>query len=246
MFSRGSTARSFLLLGCLLFLTACIPAMKMPNNYDEREARAKELKTILLLTPDIVINSLSAGDVKEEMPEWSKKGRELVTTAVQVEMKDHGRKIKILDPKTKFKKTVDDVKDLHLAVMESIYAHALYDPGYGNMNLFPQRVENFDYTVGSVKNLLRAYRADGMLIVRGQDNISTGGRKALGVVKYLNPFSQKQLGGMTFLEATLTDINGDVLWFLIKWNAGDYDLREPEEAKKFVHDMFDDFPGEKS
>lgn len=238
-------SRFVFVAACLFLLSACIPAMKMPSNYEEREARAKELKTILLLTPDITINSLSAGDVKEEMPEWSEAGQMNVVKAVEFEVETNGRNMKLLDPKTTYRKTVDEVKELHLAVMQSIYDHALYDPASGNMNLFPQRIEHFDYTVGSVEKLLNAYRADGMLIVRGQDNISTGGRKALGVVKYLNPFSDKQLGGMTFLEATLTDARGDILWYLIKWNAGDYDLRDPEETGKFVNDMFESFPGGK-
>lgn len=223
----------------LLSLTACMPAMKMPGNYDERAARAAKLDTVLLLTPDITVNSLSAGDVREEMPEWSEQACELVAEAVKVELQAKGREMKLLDPKTRHRKTVDDVKDLHLAVMSSIYDHTIYEPG--NMNIFPQRIEHFDYTVGSVQELLKAYRADGMLIVRGQDNISTTGRKALGVVQSLNPFSQGQMGGMTFLEATLTDAKGDVLWFFIKWNAGDYDLREPEDAAKFVQEMFEDF-----
>jgi len=218
--------------------------MNIPNNYEEREARAEKLKTVLLLTPDITINSLSAGDVKEEMPEWSNAGRANVIKAVEVALESNGRKVKILDPNTTYLDTVSGVKSLHLAVMESIYDHTIYEPG--NMNVFPQRIEHFDYSVGPVRELLNAYRADGMLIVRGQDNISTSGRKALGVVNFLNPFSQKQLGGMTFLEATLTDSKGDVLWFLLKWNAGDYDLRDPAEADKFVKDVFEDFPGGKS
>jgi hypothetical protein len=225
----------------LLFLTACIPTMEVPNNYDQRAARAAKLHTVLLLTPDITVNSLSAGDVSEEMPEWSEKAKELVAEAVNSELQAKGRNMKLLDPKTKYHDTVKDVKDLHLAVMSSIYDHAIYDPGNMNMNVFPQRIEHFDYTVGSVKELLTAYGADGMMIVRGEDNISTSGRKALGVVQALNPFSQGQMEGMTFLEATLTDANGDVLWYLLKWNAGDYDLRESEDTAKFVKDMFEDF-----
>ena len=85
-----------------------------------------------------------------------------------------------------------------------------------------------------------------MLIIRGEDNISTGGRKALGVVAALNPFSQGQMGGMTFLEITLTDASGDVLWYALKWNAGDYDLRDSEEAINFVRDTFEDFEGDES
>ncbi|MEJ2034231.1 MAG: hypothetical protein P8Y63_14605 [Deltaproteobacteria bacterium] len=228
-----------LLMLSLSFLTACVPAMK--TNSRELEERAAKLNTVLLLTPDITVNSLHAGDVKEKMPEWSEQSRELVIKAIEAELQQKGRNIKLLDPKTKYHQTVKEVKDLHLAVMQSIYNHAIYEPG--NLGIFPQRIEHFDYTVGSVKKLLQAYRADGMLIVRGEDNISTTGRKALGVVKSLNPFSQGQQGGMTFLEATLTDVKGDVLWFKIKGNAGDYDLRSPEESSKFVKLVFEDFPG---
>ncbi len=223
----------------LLGLTACATTGGIPSNYDERAARAAQLQSVLLLTPDITVNSLSAGDVKEEMPEWSAQARQLVVEAVQAEMAARGRKLKILDPKTRYRKTVNEVKDLHLAVMSSIYDHTIYAPG--NMEVFPQRIEHFDYSVGSVEKLLKAYRVDGMLIIRGEDNISTSGRKALGVVSALNPFSQGQMGGMTFLEVTLTDARGDVLWFSLKWNAGDYDLRDSEEAVRFVRDTFKDF-----
>ncbi len=232
------------LLLSYLFLTACATTGKIPSNYDERAARAARLQSVLLLTPDITVNSLSAGDVKEEMPEWSAQARQLVVEAVQAEMAARGRKLKILDPKTKNRKTVNDVKDLHLAVMSSIYNHTIYAPG--NLNIFPQRIEHFDYSVGSVEKLLRANRVDGMLIIRGEDNISTSGRKALGVVSALNPFSQGQMGGMTFLEVTLTDARGDVLWFALKWNAGDYDLRDSEEAVQFVRDTFKDFESDDS
>ncbi len=223
----------------LLCLTACATTGGIPSNYDERAARAAQLQSVLLLTPDITVNSLSAGDVKEEMPEWSAQARHLVVEAVQAEMAARGRKLKILDPKTRYRKTVNEVKDLHLAVMSSIYDHTIYAPG--NMEVFPQRIEHFDYSVGSVEKLLKAYRVDGMLIIRGEDNISTSGRKALGVVSALNPFSQGQMGGMTFLEVTLTDARGDVLWFSLKWNAGDYDLRDSEEAVRFVRDTFKAF-----
>ena len=233
-----------LLMLSLFSLTACATTGGIPSNYDERAARAAELQSVLLLTPDVKVNSLSAGDVKEEIPEWSEQARKIVIETVKAEMAARGRKLKILDPKTRYRKTVDDVKDLHLAVMSSIYEHTIYEPG--NLNIFPERIAHFDYSVGSVEKLLKAYRVDGMLIIRGEDNISTSGRKALGVVSALNPFSQGQLGGMTFLEATLTDARGDVLWFVIKWNAGDYDLRDSEEAVRFVHDMFADFEGSDS
>ena len=66
----------------LFSLTACATSGGIPSNYDQRAARAAELQSVLLLTPDITVNSLSAGDVKEEMPEWSEQARQIVIEAV--------------------------------------------------------------------------------------------------------------------------------------------------------------------
>ena len=236
-----SIALPFLLLG-LLSLNACLPA-PLKSNYEQREARAGKLNTILLLQPDITINQLSAGDVKEKMPEWTKQGHDNVEQALRIEAKGATRKVKVVDPKSRFNKEIKQIRELNVAVIASVYEHATSNSyNQYSMNTFPQRIENFDYSIGSVKNLLNAYKADGLLIVRGEDNISTSGRKTLGVVQALNPFSEGQQGGLTFLQATLTDINGDILWWQVHWNTGGYDLRDPEEAAKFVKETLEGFP----
>ena len=240
---RGlSTITLPLLAVGLLSLTACLPTQKFDSNYDQLETRAGKLNTILVLQPDITINELSAGDVKEKMPDWSKQGHDNVLKALRAEAKGATRKVKVVDPKSKFNKEIKQLRDLNIAVISSAYEHTASTYGQYNINTFPLRIENFDYSIGSVKNLLNAYRADGLLIVRGEDNISTSGRKTLGVVQAINPFSQGQEGGLTFLQATLTDINGDVLWWQVHWNSGGYDLRDPEEAAKFVKETFEGFP----
>jgi len=243
MHNSMKTLRLAMALSVILFTAGCLhlPFVPAPGNSELRAARARELKKILVLTPDIEINSLSAGDIKEEMPEWSQLGSGNVTQALKAELERNGCSAILLDPKTRYASTVSDVMDLHRAVMNSIYEHAIYQPG--DDQVFPDRVSQFDYTVGSVKNLLAAYHADGMLIIRGEDNISTGGRKALGVISYINPFSQSQTGGMTFLEVTLTDIDGEVLWFMLKWDAGHYDLRDKDESAEFVQETLANYPG---
>ena len=233
----------WLLLALLPFLGACTLNLgpQIQSNADQLAARAAKLDTLLILTPDITIHELSAGDVKEERPEWSRAGQENVVKALRTELEGRQRKVKLLDPKTRYASLVKEVKDLHLAVVTSIYDHAVMSQG--NMNIFPQRVENFDYSLGSVEELLRAYGADGMLVVRGQDNISSAGRKALGVVHAINPFSQGQRGGMTFLELVLTDARGDILWWQLQWNEGGVDLRDLAEATEFVQETLEGFPG---
>lgn len=243
MLQKCKAATIALSLIGLLGLTACIPTQKFDSNYDQLEARAGKLNTILVLQPEVIVNELSAGNVKEKMPDWSKQGKENVLIALRHEAKGATRKVKVVDPKSKFNKEIKQITELNVAVISSAYDHAAPN-GYGqyDMNTFPQRIADFDYSIGSVKNLLNAYRADGLLIVRGEDNISTSGRKTLGVVQAINPFSDGQQSGVTFLQATLTDINGDVLWWNYYAEAGGYDLRDPEGAAKFVKKTLEGFP----
>ena len=231
-----------LMLG-LFSLSACVTMPQVKSNYDQLEARAGKINTILLLQPDITINELSAGDVKDKMPEWTKQGHDNVEIALRKAAKGATRKVKVVDPKSSFNKEIDEIKELNIAVISSAYEHTSLGPyNQYHINSFPQRIENFDYSLGSVKKLLNAYRADGLLIVRGEDNITSSGRKALGVVQAINPFSEGQEGGLTFLQATLTDINGDILWWQVNWNSGGFDLRDPAEAEKFVMETLSGFP----
>ncbi len=230
------------LLSAALLCGACVLGMPS-SNYPQREARAKQLTNIVLVTPDITINSLSAGGVKEERPAWSEAGRKHIEKAATEVLEQKGRKARLLSDDGKSREEIEEIRTLQEAVMQSIYVYASYNPE--NPNFFMNRYANFDYSLGSVEKLLKANKADGLLLVRGQDNISTGGRKALGVIRAINPFDSGQQSGMTWVEAVLTDRSGDILWYNLNWNAGGYDLREEDEARKFVQMMFRDFPGEK-
>lgn len=240
MCSRNSLSKllSFLLLAMLLQGCVFTLGPRIKTNQDELNARAQELETILVLTPEISIFELGLGDVQEERPEWSKKGIDNVITATREDLAGKGRIVKILDPETRHRREVNEIVNLKLAVMSSIYRHAALPV---DMQTFPARLENFDYSVGDASTLVNAYSADGMLMIRGQDNISTKGRKAMGVLRALNPLDEGQQGGQTFLEFVLTDKKGDVLWWAWKYNAGGFDLRDPEEAKAFVKDTITSF-----
>lgn len=229
-------------IAALMMLQGCVINLgpKIRDNQDELTARARKLKTILVLTPEVSVNELAVGDVKEERPEWSKAGTGNVIEATKRCLTDKGRTVKILDPKTRYHNEVDEIMELRLAVMSSVYQHAVMEPG--NAQVFPPRIEHFDYTVGDSSTLLNAYHADGMLLIRGQDNISTSGRKALGVLRAINPLDDGQRGGVTFLEFVLTDKTGDVLWWAWKANAGDYDLRDPAKTLSFVADTVTSLP----
>lgn len=244
MVFRRILVRAPVCIAALIMLQGCVITLgpKIKTNQDELDARARKLKTILVLTPDVTVNELAVGDVKEERPEWSEAGIDNVIAATKKRLAEKGKTAKIIDPKTSYRSEVDEIMELKLAVMDSVYRHAVINPN-NNMQTFPPRIEHFDYTVGDSSALLKAYHADGMLMIRGQDNISTSGRKALGVLRAINPLDDGQRKGVTFLEFVLADKNGDILWWAWKANAGGFDLRDPADTLAFVDDAISNFPG---
>jgi hypothetical protein len=227
------------LLLLLFVVNACAPAIK--SNIRELEARTKNMKRIVLLPPEIKICELTAGGVKEKRDDWCETGKKNVENALTETMKGKGLFLGYVKSNRKNKKEIADINALYKAVALSIYNHTFrYE---GNTAVFPEKIEKFDYSIGSVEGLLAEQKADGLLIVYGADEISSQGRKALQVFKAINPFDRMDAGGVTSMIICLTDKTGAILWFRTRASAGSYDLRDRKSAYDFVSSVFDDYPG---
>jgi len=227
------------LFSLVFLINGCMPAIK--SNVPELEARAANIKKIVLLSPNVEIYSLSAGGVKEKRDSWCSTGRQNIESALQETFKEKGVFLSSLKQNSKNKKDVEEINALYRAVAGSIYDHTFF---YGqNPNLFLERIQNFDYSIGSVEKLLKRYNADGLLIVYASDEIPTKGRKALQVIQAINPFGQMDQAAVTAMVIGLTDTSGAVLWFRTKAHSGGYDLRESESTQVFVKELLSDYPG---
>jgi hypothetical protein len=131
---------------------------------------------------------------------------------------------------------LEQTQALFDAVDASIIIHT-----YGPLEQrFPEKIEDFDYTLGpEVKEL--AEQADALLLVSCVDHISSEGRKVLMVTAaILGVYVQ---GGITAVSIALVDANsGSMLWYNFKGSGGAHDLRDPESAKSLVKDVLKDFP----
>lgn len=221
--------------GCVISLG---PGIK--SNVPDLEARAAKFKTILLLPPEIEISELSAGGVEEKRDDWGVQGRKNVEEALAKLLKEKKVRLKVLKANKKNRKEIESINSLYKAVAHSIYSHTK-NLGY-NPNIFLERMENFDYTIGSVEKLLKSQKADGLLIVYGADEISTSGRKAVRVIKNLNPFSQGERGDLTSMLISITDKKGNILWFNT-FASGGHDLRKPESTHAFLNKVLKKYPG---
>ena len=229
----------YLILSLLILLSGCVPALQ--TNQDSLEKRARGLTSLKMVAPEIKIYAISAGDVSELRDDWSAAGRKNAEKALLEGLKEKGVRVSLLKDSPRTSAECEDVLALYKAVIESVYTHTVM----GNPNFFPDKLKNFDYTVGSLSKVIDRKRGEGLLIVYGSDEISSTGRKALRVVQAINPFAPPQLSGVTFIHVALVDGSGDLLWWKGFADSGGYDLRDYESAKEFVRRLLEDFPGGK-
>jgi hypothetical protein len=214
---------------------------RIKSNVPELETKAKDLKTVVLLPPRIEICEVSAGGVKQKRDDWCEAGRENVKKALAESLREKGVHLKFMKVNRKNKKEIKEINALYRAVASSIYSHTFMYAG--NMNVFTHKIENFDYSIGSVEKLLRKQRADGLLIVYGADEVYSKGRKTLAIIRAINPFSQSDQGEIAAVVIGLTDKSGSILWFRTMASSGRHDLRDPESTHTFVKSLVSEYPG---
>jgi hypothetical protein len=210
------------------------------SNVPELEAQAESLKKIVLLPPEINVCELTAGGVKERREQWCETGKKNVEKAFAETLKKKGIQLESMRVNRWNKKEIENIHPLYRAVANSIIDHTFMYAG--NMNVFPERIENFDYSIGSLEKLLKKRKAEGLLIVYAADEVSSKGRKVLEVIRTINPFSQRE-GEMTSMVVALTDRTGSILWFRTMANEGRYDLRDPKSTYAFVEEIMNEYPG---
>ena len=79
MTQRACSVVLFLALG---LLAGCAPATYL--THPQFEERARLIKTVALMPPDMKLYRLTAGGVTELMDEWSEQGRRNAGSALQI------------------------------------------------------------------------------------------------------------------------------------------------------------------
>jgi hypothetical protein len=230
-----------LLAVLVLLMTGCAPTLQ--SNRAELDARARKLRNIVMLCPDARIYELNAGGMREPRDEWSALGRENLEKAIIENLHGQAVNVKILKVTSSLEDEVDEVKTLYREVMVCAYTHTLFWDGQ-NPNFFPDRLKKFDYSVGSLEKLLKMQKADGLLLVHAEDEISSTGRKALRVFQAINPFGTAGRSGATMVNVAVADRQGDIVWNDFYYNSGDFDLRNPDSTRDFVKVLMEGFPKE--
>jgi hypothetical protein len=224
---------------CLLpTVFGCAPVTY--RAHPELEMLSKNIKTLGFTSPDIKIYEFTAGGIRELRDDWCLKGRQNVQWAFMDCLNDKSLKMKPILKDKASEEEMEDIYALYRAVSASIFLHT-----YGDFK-FPEKQKNFDYSIGSIENILKKHEVDTLIIISGYDEIATSGRKALTVAGMVAGAVTGVMivprAGITALTVALIDPSGAILWHNAKASQGGHDLRNAESANALVKDILSSFP----
>jgi hypothetical protein len=199
---------------------------------------------LLVMRPDVTVNSLTTGGMAEPRADWTEEARSNIIGALRRQQSELGGKVRVLERRTDIagmsEDTIADLERLHGVVGQSIVLHR-----YMGAGLPTKRGRGLDWTLGSeAVELGRATGYDYALFLFAQDNIASGGRTALqvlGIAGCVVGFCAPSGGNNQLAYASLVDLrSGEVVWFNVVQTGSQLpgvsfgDIRKPEGAALMV------------
>ncbi|MEO8547383.1 MAG: hypothetical protein ABI422_03345 [Sphingomicrobium sp.] len=200
---------------------------------------------LLVMRPDVTVNSVTTGGMAEPRADWTKQARANVIAAIRAQQAARGGKVQILAHRNELagvsEDAVADLERLHSAVGNSIALHK-----YLGAYLPTKSRRGLDYTLGEEAVALgRKTGFDYALFMYADDSIVSGGRVALQVLGIAGCFvgfcAPNIGGGGQFAYASLVDLKtGDVVWFNVVQTGSQIagvkmgDIRTPDGAAQLV------------
>jgi len=234
----------FLLLIIMVVLTGCATVPSSKVHYTVKQnPDSRPLQQVVLLPVDIDVYEMSAGGVREEVPEWSSAAESNIRSALLVSKDDSG-KCCVTRHVDSSSLTSDEkaIVEEHLALFNTVAANVLWTSAPVN-NAWHFKTGHFDYTLGDGLSFLKTkYDIDAGLIIVGEDVVSSAGRKTTAFVGAM--FGVAVPLGHSILMGGLVDFStGDVLWMNHEVSAGGTDLRDPESCLDLARSLTKDYPG---
>jgi hypothetical protein len=199
---------------------------------------------LLVMRPDVTVNSLTTGGVAQPRADWSEQARANIVQALRAEEGARGGKVLILAHRNELPNVsadeVADVERLNYAVAQSIALHK-----YSGAALPTKRGKGLEYTLGEdAVSLGRRTGYDYALFIHAEDNIASTGRTALqvlGVAGCFIGFCAPSGGSNQFAYASLVDLRtGEVVWFNVLQTGSQLpgvsfgDIRTPQGSAQMV------------
>lgn len=222
---------------CVAFLMAMasLPAFAQSKNRAPGFSSLTQGASVLVMSPDVELFSISAGGVIEPRADWTDTAQKHLQEAIR-------KKMSGLALNTQFLSEQDgdafaDISALHAAVAQSISLHHMR----GGSFQLPTKNGQLDWSIGeAVQPIREKLRADYGLFVWMRDSYASSERKAAMVALALLGVGIG--GGVQTGYASLVDMRtGQIMWFNHLQRASG-DLREHDPAVETLSSLLTDFP----
>ncbi len=219
--------RHLLVLLLVSFLIGCSSVTSsMKADYDRQ---VRSLKTIGVLTPDILMLELTAGGETERMDEWETAADQNMIRSVSRELASLKMKVKMIAPNQH--PDLPEICYLNHAISESLN----WNTTWRRYSLCTDPRVCRDYAVGQVQEILNRQQVDALLIVYGINEIESAKRASarkksraasfwIGVASPVTVAPLRNPG--TYLSMSLVDRDGNVLWYSGTATGKGFDLRD--------------------
>jgi hypothetical protein len=204
---------------------------------------------LLVMRPDVTVNSLTMGGLPEARADWTEQATSNIINALRAQQAERGGKTQVLSRRNELPgvsaDTVADLERLHAAVGNSIALHK-----YIGAYLPTKRGKGIEYTLGAdAVELGRKTGYEYALFLYAQDNIASTGRTALqvlGIAGCAIGFCAPSGGSSQMAYASLVDLRtGEVVWFNVLQTGSQLpgvkfgDIRSPQGAAQMVDRLLD-------
>ena len=225
-----------MLLGLLAtMITGCA---QTPNSYDVlygSSAKQNVLKKLLILPADITVKERFPGDLYEIIPSWSNQANYVIQDElakfINVEMGLQTFHYKDANNSKATKQHIPLIKSVARAVR-------LHSRGF---DLWPHKMKQFDYTIGSGLNVLKNKKIDAVLFVEGYQSIEVFRFDDTKESIYTYRKQDLSLDNL-YLTLILIDTNsGDLLWTYFG-GFSSTDLRNKSDVQSIVSHALVTFP----
>jgi hypothetical protein len=226
------------LLPCFLaiIISGCA---QTPDNYDVLYglslSKQHYLKKLLILPADITIQERFPGDLYEDIPLWANAANHAVVNELTTKLN-----IEVGIQTIQYQVTENSAAvEQHIPLIRSV-AHAVRVHSRG-FDLWPRKMEQFDYTIGTGLNVLKSKNIDAALFVGGYQSVEAFRYDDTKASIYSYHKQDLSLGDL-YLTLILIDINsGDLLWTYFG-TYSNIDLRNNAEVQATLSNALVKFP----
>lgn len=229
-------------VGSLLLFSVGASAAKLNYrvHYSLVNAKHPRLpKRVVILPVNIVVKEKTFGGVSEKVDKWSDQASTNIFRALADYTKGNKSISLLATPRLSSRENA--IVTEHLALYKKVVNTASWATRVPPV--WTQKLRRFDYTIGSGLNFLRNKTgADTALLVYGEDQVSTAGRKAAATMAAV--FGGSTDFGHSYIHLGLVDLRtGNLLWINSAYKGATGDLRRAADAEKMVKTIFEAYPG---